>query len=199
MQIMSAVKVAQKLLKDKVEQASLVLDATMGNGADTLFLAEHTPSNTPVYAFDVQEAAIEKTRKQLEKNNWNHKAHLILDSHANMDKYLSDRQKLDVVMFNLGYLPGGNHLFVTQAESTVTAIKKAAARLAVGGFISIIGYTGHAGGQEETCAVECFISSLPQNIFTVACWQAINHVNYPPKLYIIEKMRGEMFEGDTSF
>ncbi|CUH94288.1 hypothetical protein P22_0354 [Propionispora sp. 2/2-37] len=199
MQNMNAVKVAQKLLKDKVKQASLVLDATMGNGSDTLFLAEQTPPEALVYAFDIQKTAIEKTREQIVQNNWAHKVHLILDSHANMNKYLPDNQKLDVVMFNLGYLPGGSHSLVTKAESTVMAIKKAVARLAVGGRISIVAYTRHNGGQEETLAVEQFVSSLPQNIFTVACWQTINHVNYPPKLYIIEKMRGEMFEGDTSF
>ena len=92
------------------------VDMTMGNGCDTVFLAEHCQE---VYAFDIQEQALLKTQEKVKDLS---NVHLILDNHENIDLYF---HSFDIGIFNLGYLPGLNHQTTTVLSSTKVAIKKA--------------------------------------------------------------------------
>ncbi len=192
MQTFNAIKLAQQLLIDKVNRAKFLVDTTAGNGKDTLFLAQKSPIDAMVWSFDVQQTAILKTKELLSKYSLDDKVKLIIDSHANIDQHING--KLDVAMFNLGYLPNAQHKITTQCQSTITALQKILGLLSTGGVISIIAYSGHQEGYLESKAVEELLTSLPSNIFTVGCWSMINHSNNPPILYIVEKMRGEAYE-----
>lgn len=48
---------SKELLKMAAGEGDIVVDATMGNGHDTQFLAELVGENGHVYAFDIQESA----------------------------------------------------------------------------------------------------------------------------------------------
>ena len=97
---------------------------------------------------------------------------------------------VDVALFNLGYLPGASHDLVTKTETTIEALRQTASLLSAGGKITLVAYPGHSSGTEERIAVETFLSALPQETFTVACWQMLNQINNPPVLYILEKRGG---------
>ena len=111
------------------------------------------------------------------------KTRLILDSHANIEKYALGT--IDVIMYNLGYLPGGSHEIFTNSDST--SLTAAAKLLNREGIITIVAYPGFEAGREEQLAVQAYLRTLPQKEFSVACWQMQNQVNNPPILYVIEK------------
>lgn len=142
--------VARVLVED-----DLALDATAGNGHDTVFLAEQVGSGGFVWAFDVQEAAITQTRRRLEEAGLLERGCLIHDSHSDMALHLPEKAKgrLGAVMFNLGYLPGSDRRLVTQSETTLAAVQTAVGFTRPGGLVSLMVYRGHPGGREEWQAV----------------------------------------------
>ena len=99
---------SHELFKLQVNPEGLYIDATMGNGHDTLFLCELAGESGKVLAFDVQEKAIMCTTKLLKEHNVENRAKLYLDSHENMDEY-AEAGTVDGIYFNFGYLPGGDH------------------------------------------------------------------------------------------
>lgn len=196
MQTFNAVKLAQYLLAGKVKRAGYLVDATAGNGKDTLFLAENSPEHAVIWAFDVQQSAILNTKQLLVDYKLENKVNAIIDSHANIEQY--SIKEIDVAMFNLGYLPNAGHKVTTKCQSTIIALQKIVGLLSIGGVISLVAYTGHQEGLLENEAVKELLLSLSPAIFTVGCWSMINHSNNPPILYIIEKTRGEAYESVTS-
>lgn len=96
---------SKKLLKEVIDKNSIVVDATAGNGNDTLFLAK--TSAKKVYAFDIQQLAIENTTTLIKEAELADKCEIFLDSHFEFDKYIDE--KIRAVVFNLGYLPNADH------------------------------------------------------------------------------------------
>ncbi len=169
-----------------VEPGDIVIDATAGNGNDTAFLAKHVGENGKVFAFDIQEVAIERTREKLLKLGLMDRVELINDGHENLDKYIQSSVK--AVMFNLGYLPGGDHKIGTKAENTICAIEKAMELLVAGGLISIVVYHGGDSGFEEKNRVMEYLYNIDPKRYTVMKTEFINQPNYPPILVCIEKI-----------
>lgn len=196
MAVVNATKMAHKFILPQLENATLVIDATAGNGNDTLFLAKNSSAETTVWAFDIQPQAIANTRLLLANHGYLNKVRLILDNHANITDYIN--QPIDIAMFNLGYLPGGDHSKNTCPETTLQAVERILQLLTVGGLLTIAAYPGYEHGKTENVAVHQFLTTLPQQAFTVASWTMINQVNSPPVLYVIEKRRSELLESSTS-
>lgn len=164
-------------------KALTAVDCTMGNGNDTLFLSRLLGENGTVYAFDIQEMALENTRTLLEANSISN-AKLHRTGHENIDSYVD---KADLVMFNLGYLPKGDHGLITKPETTLVAIDKSLDVLNPGGLLSIIIYYGHDGGASEKEAVLSHVSALDPKKFEVIRIGKINRPNNPPIVTIIRK------------
>ena len=175
------------LLEDVISEGDTVIDATMGNGYDTKYLAQKVGQNGVVYSFDVQEEAIKSTKKRLEKENLLNRVNLILDGHENIDIYVKD--EVSCVLFNLGYLPRAKHQIITKPDTTLKAIKKSLNLLKPHGVISIAIYTGHEGGMDECNAVFDYVSKLDQSNFNVLNCNFVNQVNNPPRLILIEKKK----------
>ena len=171
-------------LEDIVKEGDVVVDATMGNGYDTVYLAKKVGSKGKVYAFDVQEEALKSTSKKIVKEQLEN-VELILDGHENIDKYV--KEQVSCVVFNLGYLPRAKHQIITKSDTTLPAIKTGLDLLKPNGVMSIAIYSGHEGGMEEKEAVYEFTKNLDQNYFNVMCTKFINQVNNPPELLLIEK------------
>ena len=167
-----------------VNKNDTVIDATMGNGFDTLKLASAVGENGKVFAFDIQSIAIENTKKLLSKNNISN-VNLILDSHSNLDKYVTSPVKC--VVFNLGYLPGGDHKKQTKKETTISAIEKSLAVLSDEGFVSVTVYYGKNSGTEEKEAVMEYFKYLDYKKYTVLVCDFFNRPNNPPLSVIITK------------
>ncbi|CEJ73991.1 rRNA methylase [[Clostridium] sordellii] len=175
------------LLEDVIELGDIVIDATMGNGYDTKYLAEKVGENGLVYSFDVQEEAIKSTRKKLEKSQLIDRVKLILDGHENMDSYITEG--VSCVLFNLGYLPRAKHQIITKPDTTIKAIEKSLEVLKPHGLVSIAIYTGHEGGMDEFNAVFEYVKNLDQTKFNVLNCNFVNQINNPPRLVLIEKKK----------
>ena len=171
-------------LENIIQEGDVVVDATMGNGYDTVYLAKKVGENGKVYAFDVQEEALKSTTKKVNKEELNN-VELILDGHQNMDKYV--KEEVSCIVFNLGYLPRAKHQIITKADTTLEAIKKGLELLKPNGVMSIAIYSGHEGGMEEKNEVYKYTETLDQNYFNVLCTKFIYQINNPPELLLIEK------------
>ncbi|RDY24289.1 methyltransferase domain-containing protein [Romboutsia maritimum] len=172
-------------LEQAINEGDIVVDATMGNGYDTKYLAHLVGENGFVYAFDVQEEALKSTKKKLEKDEITDRVELILDGHENMDKYID--KKVACVVFNLGYLPRAQHMIITKPNTTIKAIEHSLNLLKPHGIVSIAIYTGHPGGEEEKNSIYDFVENLDQNEFSVLESKFVNQINNPPQLILIEK------------
>jgi tRNA G37 N-methylase Trm5 len=179
--MLKPLELAHQLLAEVINPGDPVVDATMGQGYDTVFLAK---LGAEVVAFDVQAQALEMTQERLAADKLS--ATLILDGHENVDQYLT--RPLGAAIFNLGYLPKSDKQVVTQADTTLQSLTKLLAALRVGGRIALMVYYGHAGGAEEKDAVLAFVSDLPQRHYQVMRYGAVNQVNQPPFLVVIEKL-----------
>ncbi|TYQ15391.1 UNVERIFIED_CONTAM: putative rRNA methylase [Acetivibrio alkalicellulosi] len=169
-----------------VKEGDTVIDATCGNGSDTLFLAGLVGKTGKVFSFDIQEKAIEKTTKKLSNANLIDRVVIIKDGHENMDIYINKDVK--AVMFNLGYLPRGDHNISTKSHTTICAVRKAMNFLVTGGIITIVIYCGGDSGFEEKEKVLDFLKDIDQKHFIVMKTDFINQSNWPPILICIEKL-----------
>lgn len=185
--INNVVSIAKELMMKKVSKGDLVVDATVGNGHDTLLLAQLVGQEGKVYGFDIQECAINNTNQKIIENNLTNRVYLIKDSHENIDQYITE--KVDLIIFNLGYLPGGDHEIVTKAETTLIAIEKSLHLLKENGLLLVTTYIGHDEGKTEDKYIKDYLSDLNQKQFNVLKFEFVNQINYPPILYCVEKSR----------
>lgn len=179
--------VTHHILSEVIKEGDIVLDGTVGNGNDTLFLAKGVGNNGKVYGFDIQEQAIKKTKERLIENKVDKSVKLIHDSHDNIAKYITE--ELDIAVFNLGYLPGGDKSIVTKAKSTINAINQCLGLLKYKGLLSVTVYYGHEGGVAEKNAVESFVTHIDSRQYNVVKIDYINRPNNPPYLYLMERIR----------
>jgi 16S rRNA C1402 N4-methylase RsmH len=140
---------------------ALAVDATVGNGYDTLFLAHRVGPNGTVLGFDVQKAALAGARELLKFVGSVGRVSLIHDSHSRLENYLPHGSDVQGAMFNLGYLPRSNRQIITRPETTIAALETLLRRLAPNGRITVLAYRGHEGGILEYTEVRKFLESLP--------------------------------------
>lgn len=153
----------------------IVVDFTMGNGNDTLFLANHF---SHVYAFDIQEEALIKSQDKLKKHD---NVTYILDNHKNMEYYLD---QFDIGIFNLGYLPKSSSHITTHLSSSQKAITKAIELM--NKVLFIVVYPGHTEGKKESEWINQYVAHLDNHAFNVSRFQMLNK-NHPPYVIEIEK------------
>lgn len=178
-------EIAHTFLKQVIEPGDVAVDATAGNGHDTMFLAGRVGQTGRVYAFDIQKAALERTAEKLVAAGLEDRVELIQDSHSNMAKYLHGEAK--VICFNLGYLPGGDHRLVTRQETTLPAVQSALKIISVNGLLTITLYPGHAEGAREAILLTDYCRSLKAADYTVTALNLINNTNNPPRLLLVQK------------
>lgn len=155
-----------------IKPGDIVVDATCGNGNDTLALSKLAKE---VYAFDVQTGAINNTKEILKKNERNNVT-LINDSHEYIDKYLKKyKRKISLITFNLGYLPSGNKKIMTNHKSTVNAIKKGLNLLNKKGIILVTCYP-HEEGKKEAKEI---INYLTDNKIAYKIYRNTDNNNAP--------------------
>lgn len=181
----NAVEIARKIMKLYVRSGAKVLDCTVGNGNDTLLLADLVGDEGIVYGFDIQPKALDITKEKLEKIGLVNRVILINDGHENIDHYVHD--ELDFIIYNLGYMPRGDKRIKTESNTTLESIKKALPLLKNNGLLLVTCYTGHEGGQEECDAVKGFFQQLDQKEYSVLEFNFVNQKNNPPILYGLEK------------
>jgi len=183
-------KFAHNLLEDALQPGDIAVDCTMGNGHDTLFLAKLVGKKGHVFAFDIQENALQSTRKLLVQHRVDRQVTLIRGSHASLEGCipLGAHRNIKAAVFNLGYLPGGDKSICTEPSSTIKAIETLIRILLPGGIIVLVVYTGHQEGEAEAKKVQDYCKQLPQSTVNVAEYRLLNNPNKPPFVIAIEKL-----------
>lgn len=173
----------KELISQHIRAGGVCADFTMGNGHDTLWLSRAVGESGKVYAFDIQQAALDSTAELLKKENAPHNVELILDSHHNAGNYI--KEKLCVGMFNLGWLPGGDKSITTLRETTLPAIQTAISLLEPNGGILLAVYPGHEEGRIEGELITQYLSTLDRKKI---CCSKLQIVNSPtsPFFFLIE-------------
>ncbi len=161
------------------ESNTNIIDATCGNGNDSLYLASKYPSSK-IVGFDIQEQAINNS---IEKCSAHTNTKFVLDSHANVDKYVTDNVSLAI--FNLGYLPRADRNITTKADSTILCIEKILKMLNPGGAIILTMYRGETNVL-ETAEVLKFVKTINKDFYIVSMYDLIN-LNGNPFNVIIER------------
>lgn len=168
-----------------VREGDVVVDATMGNGKDTLFLCGLVGEEGHVYAFDVQAEAVARTRERVAEAGYASRTTLLLAGHETMAEHVSG--PVQAVMFNLGWLPGAEHIVTTRTETTLTAVRAAAELIAPGGIVTVCVYPGHEEGMRELLALRQFAAGLDVRRYNVLVHHFINASVQTPQLFLIQK------------
>ncbi|MEF2243539.1 class I SAM-dependent methyltransferase [Paenibacillus sp. IITD108] len=184
MGFLSVLSTAHKWIAERAGSGDIVIDATAGGGVDTLALAQLVGANGTVYAFDIQQEALDRTAKRLEpfiEQQHITRPKLVLDSHSSMADYIPhiEHGKIAAIMFNLGYLPGGNETVITEPASTIAALQASLQLLRRGGIITCMLYPGHEGGLEEAQAVESWAAALPTDQAQAVIYRQLQRANSP--------------------
>lgn len=177
-------------LEHRELEGKIAIDATTGNGHDTLFLARRVGTKGKVYGFDLQASAIENTRARLlEHGIAAENFELHARSHAELNEALPStlQGKVSAILFNLGYLPGGDKSVITLTGSTLLAIQAALDYLEENGVLTIAAYPGHEGGREEKDEVERLLAQLDPTDFEVQKLAYLNFRPTTPVSYLIRR------------
>jgi predicted methyltransferase len=168
------------------------IDATAGNGHDTLFLAECVGDTGRVFAFDIQPEALAATRHRLTTAGAAGPVTLCGAGHETLADTISDslQGRVDAAMFNLGYLPRGDKSVITRPETTVPALRQALSLLRPGGMLTVVIYRGHAGGPAEGTAVMEWAAALALEDAHVRSYRTLNRPA-APHLLAIERSPGQ--------
>ena len=179
-------EVAHAAVRAVLQNGEIAIDATAGNGHDTRFLSECVGLNGRVYAFDIQDEALARTAELIGNAT---RVTLCSHNHAGiLDAIPADcHGRIGAIMFNLGYLPGGDKTVITRTDSTIRAIDVGLTILRPGGVLTILAYTGHPGGLEETEAVRQLLAKLPATEFQVGEYRAERDSPTSPRLFVVHK------------
>ena len=187
-ELKSARYLAAEILRAVLAPGDRAIDATMGNGHDTALLCSLVGPEGRVYAFDVQPAALEATRRRLAEEGLAGQAELFLFGHEHMREEVGEPVK--AIVFNLGWLPGGDHRITTLTATTLPAIQQALALLLPMGVLVICVYPGHPEGEREQEMVTRLLSSLSPREYNVLMQQFLNAGAGAPLCFAVQKQRG---------
>lgn len=194
MVVLRPTRLCHDFVRSAVQAGDTVIDATAGNGHDTVLLADLVGETGRVIAFDVQAEALAATREKLNDCGWLARVSLVCGSHAGMAGF-APANSVAAVMFNLGYLPRADHRLTTTAEETCRALAAAATLLKAGGLLAVVCYPGHDEGAHEAVAVEEFFTRQTSAGWTVAKYAMLGTMRPAPFLLIAVKgdKNGEEF------
>lgn len=162
------------------------LDATVGTGEDTCFLAEAVGATGRVYGFDIQAAALAMARDKLAERQWADSVRLYHQGHETLGAVpaIVRDSRIRAAMFNLGYFPKGDPAVTTRRETTLIALTAAAEVLAEGGILTVCAYA-HASGRSEAAGVAGWVRALDRR-FEAYRFSVENHQG-APVAYVIRK------------
>lgn len=179
----------KKLLEMSIASGDVVVDATLGNGHDTLFLANLVGKNGTVYGFDVQEDAIRTSQERLNRHGFTDRVTIFHRGHEQLSNLIPAEHhgQVKAAIFNLGYLPGSDKSVVTKPETTISAIEQLLEMMLPEGIIILVIYHGHTEGAIERDALLTYCQEIDQKTAHVLMYRFMNQRNNPPFIVAIEK------------
>ncbi len=181
---------AHQIVAAVLQPGEVAIDATVGNGHDTLFLARQVGAEGHVYGFDVQEEALIRTQRRLKVAMLDRRVTLFQQSHDQMAEAIPPacHGRLGAIMFNLGYLPGGtDRTCITRPKTTLPALDVALQLLRPAGVLTVVAYPGHPGGNEEAEAVRKWAETLDPEDFVAVRYAFCNRRRPAPELVVVYK------------
>ena len=178
---------AKEIMEDALFSGAFAIDSTMGNGYDTLWLCELVGESGKVYAFDVQQEAVNNTAKRLENAGVRERANLFCMGHERMLEAVEE--PVDAVLFNLGWLPGAEHGVTTQTETTLKAAEAALTLLKEEAVMTICIYPGHEEGARELQMLLDWAAKLDDKRYDAVIKHYVNQPNDPPQMLAIRKKK----------
>lgn len=172
----------KQMLSEHIGTGNTVADFTVGNGNDTLWLANRVGESGKVYGFDIQKQAIDNTKERLQSYGVLDRCSLIQDSHHNLLKYIDGM--IDAGVFNLGFLPGGDKGITTMRQTTIPAIKAAISIVKPGGCLLIAVYPGHTEGRLEGELLSSLLAEYNQKHLSVYRFAVVNAPTSPYFFFI---------------
>lgn len=186
MNAISPLQLIHDVVAAHVKAGDRCIDATAGRGYDTAFLCGLVGSSGDVLAMDVQQEAVDSTRRLLAEKGL--EAEVVLSSHADMAAY-RPKDSVDCIMFNLGYLPKGDHTVFTHFDSTKAAVLAGLSLLRIGGLMTIGIYYGGDSGYEERDSLLPFLATLDDSRYQVVVARFHNWKGDPPIPVFIRKLQ----------
>lgn len=178
-------ELAHLLIRPRLQPGDCAIDATLGNGHDAIFLARLVGEAGRVWAFDPQPAAHAAAMGEFKAQGMDPGRVTFLQAgHETMAEHVTDG--IHAIMFNLGYLPGGDKSYTTRTPTTLTALHAAVGLLARGGVLTVVAYPGHAGGDEEGVAAAALLAELPTP-WKVYRYESLNAKRPAPYLLVAER------------
>ena len=174
---LNTLSLAHDFICRHVQPGAHCIDATAGRGRDTALLCELAGSSGHVWAFDIQQSAIDQTNALLASRGLS--AEVILDSHVNMAQYVPP-ESIDCIVFNFGRLPGGDPNIFTTPDASIQAIEIGLSLLKPGGVMSLSLYYGGANGYEERDALLAYFRTIDDHKYSVLTCDWANRKNDPP-------------------
>ena len=172
-------------IMEHIKAGDTVVDFTMGNGNDTLFLSKAVGTEGRVYAFDIQEEALTSTREHLVANGAPENYTLICASHHRVKEFV--KEPIKAGMFNLGYLPrSGKKAVTTMRETTMPAVEAAIELLAPDGVLIVAIYPGHEEGALEGEMLREYFSTLSKYRICPSEFKILNSPT-SPYFFLVEK------------
>ncbi|UII55283.1 methyltransferase domain-containing protein [Cytobacillus spongiae] len=180
---------ARQLLEQAVSRGDIVVDATLGNGHDALFLAQLVGDSGRVYGFDIQEEALNHSMERLREHQLLERVTFFQKGHEHVSNSIPPihHGRITGAIFNLGYLPGGDKTIVTKPDTTISAIDQLLEMMAPEGIIILVIYHGHIEGAVERDYLLRYVKGIDQKRAHVLQYQFINQKNNPPFIVAIEK------------
>ncbi|MBQ6583012.1 MAG: class I SAM-dependent methyltransferase [Mogibacterium sp.] len=189
------------LLRPHLHTGDLVVDCTAGNGHDTRFLARCVGPRGKVLAFEIQEQAANKLRKKIAKEY--PQVMVVCGNFTSLEEVLRDSAGGEgvipepaVIVYNLGWLPGGDHSFTTKAEETIASVRQALRLVKPEGVVSIITYPGHEEGLREEREITALLSELPSDEYEALTIRQTNRGINCPVQHIVLRRRLQEEERD---
>ncbi len=173
--------------KQVLQLGDWAIDATCGNGRDTQKIAQIISPHDGIIAIDVQEKAIASTSSLL-AHLQSPKIHFFQQCHSSFP-IEANNHPIKLIVYNLGYLPGGDKTRTTKVETTLCSVQQGLALLQPGGLISITCYPGHQEGAREEIALFEFVYQLNSGIWSVSHHTWINR-KQSPTLFLLQKTQG---------
>ncbi|OQW70044.1 MAG: SAM-dependent methyltransferase [Proteobacteria bacterium ST_bin11] len=189
MKRISLLELAHDIVGSYLEPGAIALDATLGNGHDTVFLARRVGEAGQVFGFDIQAPALVSSFQRLIQQDLQQRVTLRLASHADVLLHVPKQYhgRVKAAMFNLGYLPGADKAVITHVGSTLAALEAVSGLLAPRAVITVLAYPGHAGGDLEAQQLAAWAQQLDGAPFAVELILSSHDKPTAPRLFVIRK------------
>lgn len=184
---LNALGLSHQFMTAHIHEGAFCIDATAGKGRDTLFLCRLVGESGRVLALDIQADAVAQTTALLQQEGVAHRAQVVQDCHSHLGDYAAP-DAVDGIMFNFGWLPGGDHNTFSHADTSVAAIKAALDLLKVGGVMTLCLYYGRENGTAERDAILAFLPTIDNRRYTVIRGDFTNRTgDVPIPVFIIRE------------